>query len=393
MAAILNLTTGVVFLVSWSGTISGGSVTLTGVLSLADGTPGSPSLTFTNDTDTGIYRETTNIMGFVAGGVAGSVGVAAGGLVLRSDTTIGFASTASISGTIDTILARDAANTLALKNGTNPQTFHIYGGADSAPTTATLAHLFLGDATVAGQTGNGNFDMGLNFYYNAGFKYRTTNIAGITDFNGIHSGEWTVATAISGTAGNAITWVDQLRINNSGTVTATTNLVAANGNVTAQGSLFSGGTQVQLSTKFITYNNTTTAGDGMSYVVGYGRFTAQTAAKATVATFTAPAADGTYEVSANVLVTTATTHTFTMQCVYTDEGNTSRTITMPFRLIGDTTALTSAIANGNGAVPYMGVPLHIRVKASTAITIQTQAAGTYTTVTYNVEGLIKKTAT
>ncbi len=113
------------------------------------------------------------------------------------------------------------------------------------------------------------------------------------------------------------------------------------------------------------------------------------AAVASVAAYLVGAADATFEIWMNVLVTTSTTHTFTCQCTYTDEGNTSRTVTMPFRLVGDTTALTSSIAAA-AAVPYIGVPLLIRAKAATAITLLTQAAGTYTTVTYNVEGYIRK---
>jgi hypothetical protein len=127
-----------------------------------------------------------------------------------------------------------------------------------------------------------------------------------------------------------------------------------------------------------------------SFNVASGRSVGAAAAVASVCTTLVGAADATYEILMNVLVTTATTHTFTAQCTYTDEGNTARTITMPFRLVGDTTALTASIANGNGAVPYIGVPLLIRCKAATAITLLTQAAGTYTTVAYNVEGLIRK---
>jgi hypothetical protein len=126
--------------------------------------------------------------------------------------------------------------------------------------------------------------------------------------------------------------------------------------------------------------------------VASGRNVAVTnAAVASVCSTLVGAADATYEVLMNVLVTTSTTHTFTCQCTYTDEGNTARTVTMPFRLVGDTTAVTSSIA-ATAAVPYMGVPLLIRCKAATAITLLTQAAGTYTTVVYNVEGLIRKVA-
>jgi hypothetical protein len=115
------------------------------------------------------------------------------------------------------------------------------------------------------------------------------------------------------------------------------------------------------------------------------RSVAQTAAVASVATLTLGASDGTFEVAANVLVTTATTHAFTVTCAYTDEGNTARTLTLPFVLVAGTAIVTS-VANANGAVPYMGIPVRIRAKAGTPITITT--TGTFTTVTYNVEGSI-----
>lgn len=119
-----------------------------------------------------------------------------------------------------------------------------------------------------------------------------------------------------------------------------------------------------------------------------GRSTAQTAAVASVSAFTVGAADASFEVSANVLVTTATTHSFTVTCTYTDEGNTSRTVTLNFFTVAGTTTIANTIANAAGAVPYLGIPIHIRAKAATAITIAT--TGTFTTVTYNAEGIIQQ---
>ncbi len=49
-------------------TTSTGSITSSNLVNLADGSNASPSLTFSNDTDTGIYRPTTNTVGFVSGG-------------------------------------------------------------------------------------------------------------------------------------------------------------------------------------------------------------------------------------------------------------------------------------------------------------------------------------
>lgn len=117
------------------------------------------------------------------------------------------------------------------------------------------------------------------------------------------------------------------------------------------------------------------------------RLTGRTATSGTVATVT-PTADTTYIVSANVLVTTATNHNFTVTCTYTDEGNTARTLTLNFSNPSGTIA--TAIANAGGTVPYEGVPMHIRAKASTAVSILTASGGTYTTVVYNIDAVIRE---
>lgn len=128
---------------------------------------------------------------------------------------------------------------------------------------------------------------------------------------------------------------------------------------------------------------------GVPLIVATGRSTAQTAAVTSVSTFTVGTSAGSFEVSANVLVTTATAHNFTVTCAYTDEGNTARTLTFGFTQLTGSTFIT-AITNLTGTGPYESPVFHLRCKASTAITIATK--GTFTTVTYNVEGIIKQTA-
>jgi hypothetical protein len=142
--------------------------------------------------------------------------------------------------------------------------------------------------------------------------------------------------------------------------------------------------------KTTTYNNVNTAGWGAPAIYGSGRATGQTAAVASVATYTVGASDGSFDVSANVNVTTSTTHNFTAECAYTDETNTARVQTLTLSQLAG--VFVTAITNVTGAGPYNGVPLSIRCKASTAITIRTQAAGTYTAVTFNVEGTIAQVA-
>ncbi len=77
---------------SGGGDVSlGGSITLSlasspsvsGVIQLADGTAAAPSLTFTNDTDTGLYRIGSNSIGLITGGSATS------GITINSSGNVG----------------------------------------------------------------------------------------------------------------------------------------------------------------------------------------------------------------------------------------------------------------------------------------------------------------
>lgn len=141
--------------------------------------------------------------------------------------------------------------------------------------------------------------------------------------------------------------------------------------------------------KTTTYNAITTAGWGAPAIYGNGRVTAVTnSTSAAFATYTVGTADGSFLVSANILVTAATVAAMTCTCTYTDESNTSRTLTMTFSQISGT--LLTSITNATGTGAYEGVQLHIRCKASTAITFAT--VGTVTGITYNAEAVITQIA-
>lgn len=122
-------------------------------------------------------------------------------------------------------------------------------------------------------------------------------------------------------------------------------------------------------------------------VIEVDRANAQTGAVSLTAV-TVGSADSSYLVSSYVLVTTSTTHNFTVTCTYTDESNNSRTLTLSFSRLAGT--IVSAITNVTGVGPYDGIPLHIRAKAGTTITIS--SVGTFTTVTYDIEGAITQIA-
>lgn len=125
---------------------------------------------------------------------------------------------------------------------------------------------------------------------------------------------------------------------------------------------------------------------GMPTIQARTRLTAQTAAVASVAAFTVGAADGSFEVSMNFNATAVTVLATTCTCTYTDESNTARTMIFPVaQLSGSFIAAGAITATGAWETPVM----HIRCKAATVITLLT-SAGTFTAVTYTVEGVIKQ---
>lgn len=138
--------------------------------------------------------------------------------------------------------------------------------------------------------------------------------------------------------------------------------------------------------KITSYNGISTAGVGAEMVYSAPSSVAATGA-VSLAAYTNPAVDGSYDVSANVNVTASVTHTFAVTCTYTDEGGTSRVQTIPFCQVAGT--FLTSITNVTGTGPYEGAVLHIRAKAST--TIQIASTGTFTSVTYNLRGVVKQT--
>lgn len=147
--------------------------------------------------------------------------------------------------------------------------------------------------------------------------------------------------------------------------------------------------QVLKNIKVTAYADVDTVGWGVPAIYGSGRATAQTARSAALATYTVGAADGSFEVSANVLVTASATHSFSVDVDYTDEGNTTRTLILPMALITGSFLSGGLITNVSGTGPYHSPVTHIRCKAATAITIR-PSNGTYTSVTYSAEGVIKQ---
>ncbi len=75
-----------------------------------------------------------------------------------------------------------------------------------------------------------------------------------------------------------------------------------------------------------------------------------------------------------------------MQVDYTDETNAAVTLTLNVTQLAGT--IITVITNLTGVGPYEGIPVDIRCKASTAITVKT--TGTFTALVYNVEAIIQQ---
>lgn len=114
------------FLPSACGTTTFTGGTLTGPLLLPDGSAAAPALAQASNSDNGIYFA-TNAIQFSSNGTQKflvtptDVGVVGAALSVYSDA-LGL----RLGSNSDTLLYRDAANTLALRNGTNAQTFNVY---------------------------------------------------------------------------------------------------------------------------------------------------------------------------------------------------------------------------------------------------------------------------
>ncbi len=218
-----------------------------------------------------------------------------------------------------------------------------------------------------------------------GFSETTTGLR----LQGIHTADNTTKSA-SGTA--ALSLVGSLK--NGTTVAAlgsAANIVSIGDGAGSVWLMDHDGAAWQLG-KTIGYNAITTAGWGNPAIYGAGRVAGTIDSRAAAAaTYTVGAADGTFEVSGNVLVTASATHSFSLDVAYTDESSVARTLILPmFQLAG--AAITGGlITNVTGVGPYESPVLHIRCKTATSITIRV-SNGTFTSVTYNSEGSIKQVA-
>jgi hypothetical protein len=108
------------------GGVSRFSVGKGGQLAVVNGTAAAPSISFADETNTGMFRAVTNQIGYTIGGVI-KARLGSADLSVVANHFIGWSVDAGGFGTaIDTRLYRDAANTLAQRNGVNAQAFNLY---------------------------------------------------------------------------------------------------------------------------------------------------------------------------------------------------------------------------------------------------------------------------
>lgn len=375
MAAILNLTTGVVFLQGWTGTISGGTI------AVADGTASLPGFTFASQLNMGIYRTDSTHMVFTDDGGSHTVTFSGNNVTLSTNGSFITGST-SITGT--SVLLAAASSTFT------------HAAPDAYGTTSTDG-LVLSNTTAA--------TVGTTVQISPRVRWRgtvwDTAASETVDFfsevlpvtAATPTGIWKLGYSL-----NAAAATYPLQLSSAGLLTLPNTTIDSTTTTTTINSpsgalvLNAGNLLLRTNGAFSIYNAKNTAGIGVAAIYGYGDTVAATnVGTAAIATYT-PTADGTFNVGANCLVTTSTTHSFSLDCTYTDESNSARTLVLPVAQLAGTFVTSGLITNVTGVGPYETPQMTIRVKANTAITIRTSAGGTFTGVVYNARGFIKQVA-
>jgi hypothetical protein len=202
------------------GSISG--LTLSGQTSFADGTSAAPSITFGTQPTMGFYKEGQNDITYTTSSATKSFTLSGNQLILglHSLAALGWGVSNSSVGW-DTLLYRDAANTLALRNTTAAQTFRVYNtftdasnyerfsigysanvillGSEAAGTGTARNISFLRGGTVIMDFANTR----LNIYQNVSFNADNTNDIGFAGANRPKNGFFAGTLSFGTFTGNA----------------------------------------------------------------------------------------------------------------------------------------------------------------------------------------------
>lgn len=401
---------------------------------VGNGSATAPSYSFTSDPMTGLYLDSSHVLGWTFNGVEGAMfaGGASGGLTITakgtnqsitltpSGTGLIVLSNANTGQNVGSLQSTSASGLSAIgfltSAGSDGGSFGYSNSSAAAFTGATFLNAGSGKNLVFGVGGVEKFRLSLGGNLLLGGL--TTDGTGVLQLpnhsstaGGISfgTGAWLSANSSGGS-----------QINCTGGFYSTGNIIAQNQYIsnsagtptnpafgqTNYGMYFPGGTatafsannavaltldslqNTQLAKKVTSYNGIATAGWGMGAVQAAAEVTAQAAANASIATYTVGAADGTFRVSAQLDCTAATVLSTTLQCTYTDKSNTARTMIFPIQQLTGS-FIAGGLISGTGAweTPVM----HIRCKAATAITILT-ATGTFSGVTYSADAVIEQVA-
>jgi parallel beta-helix repeat protein len=177
------------------------------------------------------------------------------------------------------------------------------------------------------------------------------------------------------TSGNVLTSTSNLifQIDANNVSTTRTFEVKNNDNFTGGNLLFSinESGNVSATGRITTYNNVSTQGAGVPYVVARGVISDAENDDLTITSYLNPAgADRTYRINADATVTGFSTGVVGVELVYTDDGGTSRTRNLFANLGGSTTGFSR---NSTGILACF--PEIISVDANTTITVRTHFTG------------------
>lgn len=256
----------------------------------------------------------------------------------------------------------------------------ILGGAAVATTNLVL-EVLLGSSFFSGPVqaylGGGSTNQGL----------RTLNL---------DSAATSSATNIGFYVAGAATLFGHISVNSNGSLfldgQGTGGVVIGQGSGTGGVQILNGagvlGALIASTGKMAYYSRVITTAWGVPAIYGYLRPAQQVNTTVTLATYTVLAADGSFLISANVNVTASATAAMTVTVSYTDETNTPVVDTLPFILLNAT--VVGSITTAQGNIAYASLPIRIRCKAATTITVAT--AGTVTGITYTAEADITQVA-
>lgn len=139
------------------------------------GSAAAPSYTFTGVTTSGFYNTTSFDIGVSVNSNQHTAFVNGLGIRLRAAYALTWSSAADITSTSDLVLLRDAANTLAQRNGTTAQTFRVYNSSTDAANYERATFSFADTAsllTIGTQAAGTGVLHGVRFVSGANFLFR-----------------------------------------------------------------------------------------------------------------------------------------------------------------------------------------------------------------------------